>query len=168
MTRRGWAAVVAAAGVLALVAALAAFQPWKLWVDQSVQEADLPAASGPAAPDRREGGPEKVFEGSAWRSYSHGETTGKVKVYRRPDGSHAVRLEDLSTSNGPDVKVVLSPKPFDGVGDLGADHLSLGALKGNRGSSNYEIPAGTDLSRYRSAVIWCERFDAVFAASAIS
>ncbi|MEO3788084.1 DM13 domain-containing protein [Actinocorallia sp. B10E7] len=168
MARKRWAAVVAVVGVLGLAAALAAFQPWKLWVDQQAQEADLSVAPGPALPGQRESGPEKVFEGSVWRSYSHGETTGKVKVYRLPDGSYTVRLEDLSTSNGPDVKVVLSPKPFDQVGELGSDRLTLAALKGNEGSSNYEVPAGTDLSRYRSAVIWCERFDAVFAASAIS
>jgi hypothetical protein len=169
MSRGMWVAIAAAAGAVVLAAALAAFQPWKLWVDERAQEADIAvAASEPGRQGAPEQGPEKVFEGSRWHSYSHGETTGTVKLYRRPDGSHTLRLEDLDTSNGPDVKIVLSPLPFDQVGALGGDYLTLDTLKGNRGSSNYQIPAGTDLSKYRSAVIWCKRFDAVFAASAIS
>ena len=35
--------------------------------------------------------------------------------------------------------------------------IDLGPLKGNRGSQNYAIPAGTDLSAFKSAVIWCRR-----------
>jgi len=40
--------------------------------------------------------------------------------------------------------------------------VDLGGLKGNLGSSNYLIPAGTDLSGFRSAVIWCRRFSVGF------
>jgi len=36
--------------------------------------------------------------------------------------------------------------------------IDLGALKGNRGSQNYAIPAGTDLRIFKSAVIWRRRF----------
>ncbi len=167
MTRKGWAAVVAFVGAVGLVVALAAFQPWKLWVDERADEADLTA--GPALPGAPAGqqGPENVFEVAGWHSYSHGETTGTVKVYRRPDGSYTLRLEDLNTSNGPDVKVVLSPRPYDQVGELGSEYLTLGTLKGNTGSSNYQVPPGTDMTRYQSVVIWCKRFDAVFAAAAI-
>jgi len=31
-------------------------------------------------------------------------------------------------------------------------------LKGNTGNQNYEIPAATDLSKYKSVAIWCKRF----------
>jgi len=36
--------------------------------------------------------------------------------------------------------------------------IDLGPLKGNRGNQNYAVPAGTDLSKFKSAVIWCRRF----------
>jgi hypothetical protein len=36
--------------------------------------------------------------------------------------------------------------------------VDLGKLKGNKGNQNYTLPADLDLSRYRSAVIWCKRF----------
>jgi hypothetical protein len=56
-------------------------------------------------------------------------------------------------------------------GDLRAyreGFIDLGALKGNRGSQNYAIPAGTDLSAFKSAVIWCRRFAAGFAVAPLS
>jgi hypothetical protein len=37
----------------------------------------------------------------------------------------------------------------------GEPFVDLGALKGNLGNQNYVIPDAVDLSRYRSAVIWC-------------
>ena len=81
-----------------------------------------------------------------------------MQVLTREDGVRVLRIEDLDTSNGPDVKVVLSPDP-DGYAD-GA--VSLGTLKGNKGSQNYEIPDGVDLASFRSVVIWCKRFTVDF------
>lgn len=46
--------------------------------------------------------------------------------------------------------------------EYGRDFVELGKLKGNICNQNYEIPAGTDLSRYRNAVIWCKRFNVGF------
>jgi hypothetical protein len=38
-------------------------------------------------------------------------------------------------------------------------------LKGNLGNQNYTVPAGTDLSEFRSAVLWCKRFSVSFGAA---
>lgn len=46
--------------------------------------------------------------------------------------------------------------------------LDLGELKGNVGSQNYEIPAGTDLSIYNSVVIYCQPFHVVFATATLT
>jgi Electron transfer DM13 len=35
-------------------------------------------------------------------------------------------------------------------------------LKGNQGDQNYDLPASVDLQKYDAAVIYCERFHAVF------
>ncbi len=55
---------------------------------------------------------------------------------------------------GPDVYVVLSSaeKPSRGT------DLYLGKVKSFRGGQTYDIPAGTDLSRFRYVVLWCERY----------
>jgi len=38
----------------------------------------------------------------------------------------------------------------------------LGALKGNIGGQNYPVPRAADPGRYRTVVIWCERFSVTF------
>ncbi len=40
--------------------------------------------------------------------------------------------------------------------------LNLGGLKGTDGAFNYDIPEGTDISQYMSAIIWCRQFDVLF------
>jgi Electron transfer DM13 len=92
-------------------------------------------------------------------SFTSGEhaTTGTVRRLS-VDGKTILRFEDLSTSNGPDVHVYLSPGA-DGYAD-GA--INIATLKGNKGNQNYEIPDDVDLSKYRSVVIWCKRFSVAF------
>ncbi|QNP68348.1 DM13 domain-containing protein [Streptomyces roseirectus] len=174
---------------LVLVAVAAAgfglywFQPWKLWQDRTVDEA-LPAAQvtpGPAEKEQAAGttpsvapsspaGP-RTLAGGELISHEHA-TSGTVKLVRLDDGSHVVRLENLDTSNGPDLRVWLTDAPVkEGragwhVFDDGA-HISLGKLKGNKGSQNYTVPADADLSRYSSVSIWCDRFDVSFGAAAL-
>jgi hypothetical protein len=45
------------------------------------------------------------------------------------------------------------------------ERMELGPLKGNEGDQNYDIPAGTDLKKFRTAAIYCERFNATFGAA---
>ncbi|MEU7074056.1 DM13 domain-containing protein [Streptomyces narbonensis] len=160
------------------------FQPWKLWQDKTVEEAlpslaptaarpepttsGLPAAS--PSPTQEEG-PRTVAQGSLI-SHEH-TTTGTVKLIRLPDGSHTVRLEDLDTSNGPDLRVWLTDAPVKAgragwhVFDEGK-YVSLGKLKGNKGDQNYAVPEGTDLSGFTSVAIWCDRFDVSFGAAKLA
>jgi hypothetical protein len=67
-----------------------------------------------------------------------------------------LRFENFTTDNGPDLRVYLAA-------DLDAkDFIDLGKLKATEGSINYTIPAGTDLSKYRYAMIWCRAFGVLF------
>ena len=45
------------------------------------------------------------------------------------------------------------------------DRVELGPLKGTEGDQNYSIPAGTDLSKYKTVAIYCERFNVTFGAA---
>jgi hypothetical protein len=74
-------------------------------------------------------------------------------------GTFAVRLEDFSVRNGPDLYVYLSPS-VDGYVD---GSVELGRLKADTGDQNYEVPPGTDISSARSVVIWCKQFAVLFA-----
>jgi hypothetical protein len=143
--------------VVAAGAAVAWFQPQKLFIDQRVDEA-LPGQVAPS------GGPATVATGR-FRSLGH-TTSGRVAVLEVGGGRRYLRLDDLATSNGPDLFVYLSAAPADGPRDrLDDDAVSLGRLKANQGDQNYEIAAGTRLDRYRSVVIWCKRFTYAFGAA---
>jgi len=176
-----WA--VLALGAAGLVVGLALFQPWKLWVDQTVNE-DLPtaAATTPAAtsaapsaaavPSAAAAPSARTLYRGTLVSHEH-RTTGTVRVAELPDGSRVLRLEDLDTSNGPDLKVWVTDAPVLAgrtgwhVFDDGR-YLNLGRLKGNKGNQNYPIPADADLSRYTSVTIWCDRFNVSFGAAELT
>ncbi|MCY3866610.1 MAG: DM13 domain-containing protein [Chloroflexi bacterium] len=88
---------------------------------------------------------------------------GTATIYELRDGERLLRFEDFRSKNGPDLHVYLSTEaPTSTFGGLGAAEVHLGALKGNVGNQNYEIPADVDLSQYRSVVIYCVPFRVVF------
>src|SRR2546425_8019369 len=95
------------------------------------------------------------------------KTGGLATIYRLPDGRRVLRLTEFATSNGPDVRVYLVA-----AGDVRSEDaakqagfVDLGALKGNIGDQNYDVPAGLDLSKYRAGAIWCRRFSVNFGAA---
>src|SRR6187402_608399 len=87
---------------------------------------------------------------------------GIAKVINIADGRTFLRLENLKTTNGPDLYVYLS------VGKDPSDIVNLGRLKGNIGNQNYEIPAGADLSKYDTVLIWCKAFSTLFGSAKLS
>ncbi|MZF87419.1 DM13 domain-containing protein [Streptomyces sp. SID5643] len=179
---RPWVTGVLVAAVAGVGLGLYWFQPWKLWQDETVQEA-LPGVVAPTAPPAGASSASssaspspaprtRTLAGGELISHEHA-TSGSVQLVRLADGSHVVRLENLDTSNGPDLRVWLTDAPVkEGragwhVFDDGA-YVSLGKLKGNKGSQNYTVPADVDLSRFTSVSIWCDRFDVSFGAAELA
>ena len=83
---------------------------------------------------------------------------GKGKVIAYQD---LVHLEgDFEVGPGPKFHVYLVPEknviPSTNVSRT--MFVDLGRLKAFKGSQNYPVPAGADLNRYGSVVIWCEQF----------
>lgn len=87
---------------------------------------------------------------------------GVAKVISLEDGRTFLRLENLKTTNGPDLYVYLS------TGNDASDIVNLGRLKGNIGNQNYEIPAGTDIAKYNTVLIWCKAFSTLFGSAKLS
>ncbi|MCF3128828.1 DM13 domain-containing protein [Streptomyces olivochromogenes] len=149
------------------------FQPWKLWVDETVHD-KLPVAAARSVPGASQDSAAalKTLATGTFISHEH-STKGTVKIIELADGSRTLRLEALDTSNGPDLRVWLTDAPVkEGVGgwrvfDNGA-YVSLGKLKGNKGEQNYALPADADLDKYSSVSIWCNRFDVSFGAAELS
>jgi hypothetical protein len=102
----------------------------------------------------------------------HGQvhaTSGRASIYKSMDGMMVLRLTNFKTSNGPDVHVLLiaAKDAEDNQNFLSSmtERVELGKLKGNEGDQNYEIPAGTDLAKFKAVAIYCERFNATFGAA---
>lgn len=90
---------------------------------------------------------------------------GSVTVY-----SDLLHLQsDFEVGPGPKFHVYLVPEkdvtPSTHVEKL--MYVDLGRLKAFKGSQNYAIPAGVDLSRYETAVIWCEQFSVLVSPAAL-
>lgn len=98
------------------------------------------------------------------------ETKGRATIYRLDDGRRVLRLTEFETSNGPDVRVYLVAAADVQKEDAAkrAGIVDLGALKGNVGDQNYDVPAGLDLSKYRAVSIWCRRFSVNFGAAPLA
>jgi hypothetical protein len=153
LARRKWTLMAIAIPVL--LVAWWAFRPEKLWVNQKVNE---------PAPFASSGDPQPLYTGRL-ESKAH-QTNGRATVYKAPDGKQYLRLTDFTTSDGPDVHVLLARSEDENLqqeivkGSL--DSMELGSLKGNQGDQNYDLPASVDFHKYDAVVIYCERFHAVF------
>jgi hypothetical protein len=171
-------AVIVGVVVLVIAAGFASywFAPWRLFTNTTVDEAPPTAVAGDISP-----GPEVTATGAVvidvvsqgeFTSQEH-DTTGTVRLLRLPDESLVVRIEDLDTSDGPDLKVWLTDAPVSpGVANAGVFDdgrwVDLGSLKGNRGSANYPVPPDTDVAGLNSVSIWCDRFNVSFGAADLS
>lgn len=198
-SRRWWWTAAAVLVVIAAVGA-ALFEPWRLFTRSSIDESSPalaamvstapsspasnpptgspadPTPPAPSTPVISAAGPGGI-SGPAGDPVTHpfvdGEhaTSGAAAVLQLPDGRRFLRLTDLSTSDGPDVHVILSDRPSGeadwGVYDDGR-HVELGELKATDGNQNYEIPADVDLAGLQSVVIWCDRFDVAFGTASLT
>src|SRR3989475_7478080 len=158
--------------VVAAAALWYLFRPDALVISKTVNER-LPAAehsmsARPESPGMIAEEPVKLA-GGRFHTNAH-ETHGVATIYRLSDGHRVLRLTQFATSNGPDVRVYLVA-----AGDVQSEDaakqaglVDLGALKGNIGDQNYDVPAGLDLNRYRAVSIWCRRFSVNFGAAPLA
>jgi hypothetical protein len=110
----------------------------------------------------------KALETGTFHGKVH-KTSGRATIYQEKDGKLILRLTNFKTSNGPDVHVILiaAKDADDDANFLKSDteRVELDTLKGNEGDQNYDIPPGTDLNKFRTVSIYCERFNANFGAA---
>lgn len=97
--------------------------------------------------------------------------SGTASVYELGDGSQVLRFEDFTVTNGPALRVIVTPS----VSEISRNQLEtdgyeyLGELKGNNGNQNYDVPEDLDLSSGEyTVVIYCEPFHVVFATAALT
>jgi hypothetical protein len=130
-------------------------EPWKLFIRTSLDET-LPHG----AQTKRVG---------HFTSHIH-QTTGTARLLTLPDGTQIMRVENLHTTQGPQLRVWLSDTR---VADGGSrcrklrrsNHIDLGPMRANRGNANYGIPADADIAGISSVNLWCARFGVSFGAA---
>lgn len=176
--------IVAVAGVLVVAVAavgLWAFQPWKIFTSSEVDEPlpsvavdqdpspDPTGSPAPGATTSPSDAPPVALGQGEFEDAEH-DTSGQALVLELSDGSRFLRLEDLASSDGPDLHVWLTDQPSGG--DWGSyddgDYLRLGKLKATHGNQNYEIPDDAELAGFTSVVIWCDRFNVAFGTAPIA
>jgi hypothetical protein len=150
------------------------FEPHRLFLDDVVDEAP-PVAAGPprmivvggtdVVPDPPPVAADPPRSATLSGIEGH-DGSGTATVVPTAEGD-VLRLE-IDFDNGPDLRLYLSSAPADGDPDaLDDDIVDLGRLKGNKGGQNYDLPAGVDLDRYPTVVIWCRRFSVGFGAGTL-
>ncbi|WP_373540539.1 DM13 domain-containing protein [Chamaesiphon sp.] len=79
-----------------------------------------------------------------------------------------------TSSQGPDLVValhrsrnVLGTTKAPNYALKGGDYIVLSRLKKYSGAQRYAIPANINLANYRSAVIWCRKFNATFGVASL-
>jgi Electron transfer DM13 len=84
------------------------------------------------------------------------DASGTASIYRRPDGSYVVGLEEIDIEPGPDYQVyVVEGADRDEPGD--GTHLA--GLRGNQGTQYYEVPADAgDVGEGWTVLVWCRAF----------
>jgi hypothetical protein len=156
------------AAVLIVAGAFAWWTISPLFLTSTLNE-DLPArASATVAPaasiatataTATAAGPKILAMGQLQRIDDLHRGTGPVTLVEL-DGKTFVRFENVAIQNGPDLHVYLG-RGMGGAYDGNRD-LYLGTLKATNGSFNYELPAGTPVSDYKSVVVWCRAFTVLF------
>jgi hypothetical protein len=84
---------------------------------------------------------------------------GDAQLIQTGPSTYVLRFENFSVRNGPDLFVYLSE---DASGKDVKEALNLGKLKATDGAFNYEIPASIDVSKIKSAIVWCKQFAVLF------
>lgn len=140
-----------------------AFRPELLFIDKTVSE-EFPGGAAMASIENQA---VELSKGS-FRGLAH-ETKGSASIFQLPDGKRTLRLTGFETSNGPDVHVYLTAaqveKGTEAIKEAG--FIDLGSMKGNKGDQNYDVPANTDLDKYKNVAIWCARFSVNFGEAAL-
>ena len=91
---------------------------------------------------------------------------GAVSVYQDVVFLH----DDFQVGPGPAFHVYLVPNANirDAGQVTGTMFVDLGGLRAFKGSQKYAIPAGVDLTKFPSVVIWCEQFSVLISPADLS
>lgn len=134
--------------------------------ESRVEPSAMPTAESRVEPSTVPAEPVMLSSG-AFRGIDH-ESRGMAKLYKQPDGSMILRLNDFYVEPGPDMYIfVAKAADIHQPSDLQAGYLELSKLKGSEGNQNYTLPNDFDPALYNNVVIWCEKYQVLMAVAPI-
>lgn len=97
------------------------------------------------------------------------KTEGGWQIVEANGGVTLVLDQHFATKKAPDLKLFLVPRP---ASELTNDNVlegavRLGKLVSPKGRQEYRIPAGTDLSRFETLVLHCEKYSELWSTAAL-
>lgn len=134
---------------------------WEAVVDQQV---DRPVAEPELA---GMSGANRLASGTFYGIDQTG--TGKVALYRLPDGRRALRFDPFVVTANTDLFVWVSEAeaPASSAEALASRHVQIGRLTATAGGQNYLLPERLDLDRVQSVVVWCEPVRTAYTAASL-
>lgn len=132
------------------------------------------ASSSPASPEIAQS--TQPAEKSGTFVAGEKPTQGSVRLTNRNGQTWLDLGEDFATSEmGPDLVVILhrsdniigsTQAPAHSINE--GDYVVLAPLQKFKGAQSYAIPGNVNLADYRSAGIWCRKFNATFGAAVLN
>lgn len=163
-------ALTGSAAVLVVVSALVYAGPLVFGHTQGhdmapafVAATDTPAPASTAAPAAA-----PARQGAFNHQAGTDTVSGTAVLGRTSDGQWVLRLQGLAATPGPDLYVYLSDVAAPTSRAEVMSGLEVSKLKATNGDTNYPLPAGTDVSRLKSAVIYCKSFSVIFGYATLS
>lgn len=154
---RGRGLVVGVALALALGAVVAGGSYYWFSVRDEKVDEDVAMAGEPSGEAARGAEEPKAVNVALAEGMFAGEDghdgSGTATVIERPGGDRVLTFTDFDVDPGAAVEVWLTSGP-----DETEDRVELGGLKGNVGDQQYELPAGVDLKRHGTVVLYCTPF----------
>jgi hypothetical protein len=136
------------------------------FVDDVVNERVV-SVSPPVTEDAEEAAPPRnvLLAQGSFEPVAH-SVRGTARVIRTPR-RRVLTLTGFEVDNGPDLRVYVVAGPARSEEEVD-EFTDLGALKGNKGNQQYDLPGEIDLDRSHTVVIWCRAFSVNFARAPLS
>jgi hypothetical protein len=158
--KRGKRAIWGVVVIIGLIGLWYAFRPEKLFINKQVNE---------AAPVQTQNASTPIYTGR-FVGEAH-KTSGRATIFKQADGARLLRLTDFSTSNGPQLHVLLvdeqNPASSKDFSLTAVKNVDLGDLKGNQGDQSYQFGGDVNLEEFNTVTIYCERFHANFGSATL-
>jgi hypothetical protein len=130
--------------------------------NQPLTQAEQPTAAEPVAQKQN------AIRSGTFVKAEH-PTTGTAQIVTR-DGKQVLELDQAfeTSSQGPDLYVILYRTEAPPASIEEGDYVSLGRLQKFNGAQSYLIPDDVKLEDYKSVSIWCRQFNATFGYAALN